>query len=267
MAESTGESLNILEDYGEFLEEYETITRSCFDNTKKVLSNISNKSNLIDLDKYILIHLKKLQSSIDFLTSKLNERDSANGEQMQAMGKTTSKFDQNVVTAMSPQFSSSLGFRDVHSKRRNNSHLRMKLQSPDQRSTTYSRWGVGSENIPRNGGNLDEYYRTNNAINNCNNIIKILFMNCEELKSSLDSTNNEYSTIQDLFTENEEHFIDLIENTERFLQDIRDSGFHPSELPPNSRIDIQNSDESNARKYLRELDSIIDECNSESPNK
>lgn len=92
-------------------------------------------------------------------------------------------------------------------------------------------------------------------------------MNWEELKSNLGSASSEYDTVQDLVAENEEHFIDLIQNTEQFLQDIRDSGFQPSDLPPNSRSGIQNTEESNARRYLKELDSIIDECNSESPPK
>ena len=92
-------------------------------------------------------------------------------------------------------------------------------------------------------------------------------MNWEELKSNLGTTTSEYDTVQDLVSENEEHFIDLIQNTEQFLQDIRDSGFHPSDLPPNNRSDIQNTEESNARRYYKELDSIIDEWNSESPAK
>ena len=58
MAESAEESLNIVEDFTEFLGEYEATTRTCFDNTKKVLSNIINKSSLVDFDKYIGVHLK-----------------------------------------------------------------------------------------------------------------------------------------------------------------------------------------------------------------
>lgn len=66
--------------------------------------------------------------------------------------------------------------------------------------------------------------------------------------------------MQDLLTENEEHFIDLIENTERFLQDIQDSGFSPQDLPPNVI-----SDNTKAKKYMKELETMMDDFNSRSP--
>ena len=268
MAESSGESLNILEDYGEFLNEYESTTRGCFDNTKKVLANIINKSNLIDFDKYIGTHLKKLQSSIDYLTSKITDWDNSFDEQDPIMGQSMqNRFDKDTVSANPPKFSSSVGFRDIPSKHRNNSQIRSKKQSPEQRTTAYSRWTKISGEAGKNLATVDDFYKTNNALNNCHNTIKILFMNWEELTRKFKNTHNEYEIVQDLINENEEHFIDLIENTERFIQDIQDSGFQPLELPLNNKCEMQNYENSNTRRFIKELDSIAGEYYTETLNK
>lgn len=185
MAESTGESLNIVEDFTEFLGEYESTTRGCFDNTKQVLANIINKSNLIDLEKYIGVHLNKLQSSIDYLVDKCTNAEHSFEEHDPVMGQSMqNRFEKESINPHVAKFSSSVGFRDIPPRHRNRSRLDSKKQSPDQRSTSYSRWGKGSEcrkssvpNAASHMGSVDEYYKTNNAINNCRNIVKILFMN------------------------------------------------------------------------------------------
>ena len=40
MSESQEDSLNIVEDYGEFLTEYENTTKDCFNTTKKVIGDL-----------------------------------------------------------------------------------------------------------------------------------------------------------------------------------------------------------------------------------
>ena len=258
MAEST-ESLNIIEDFGEFINEYESTTRNCFDNSKKVLANIVNKSNLVDLDKYIGTHLNKLQESIDFLSVKFSDDQNSVEDQDSMLRQTMQhRFGRDEVKTNAPKMSSSVGFRDVPPRHKNNSRLASRKVSPDHRSTSYSKWNTtkGTNMDIKNMSSLDDYYKTNNAINNCQNILKILFMNCDELTRKFSNTHKEYEIVQDLMTQNEEHFIDLVENTDRFLQDLQDSGFMGNE-PQNDNLRMTyQTDGSNAQKYIRELDGI-----------
>ena len=122
--------------------------------------------------------MKKLQSSIEYLTLKIADCENSVEEQNPIMGQSMqNKFDKDTVSAYHPQFSSSVGFKDIPSKHRNHSQIRMKKQSPEQRTTAYSRWTKGSDNALKNLSTVEDFYKTNNALNNCHNTIKILLMN------------------------------------------------------------------------------------------
>lgn len=64
--------------------------------------------------------------------------------------------------------------------------------------------------------------------------------------------------VEDLLNQNEEHFIDLIENTDRFLQDLQEAGFQPGEYEVDERRKLPNSAQSHTHKYVQEIDGIID---------
>lgn len=97
------------------------------------------------------------------------------------------RLDQDPVAVSSMKFSSSVGFKNTHHRNRSNNNLRV-MKSPDQRSTNYSRWTKGSELASRAHSPIDDYYRTNSEVNNCRNIIKILFRNCDELSKKFEDT-------------------------------------------------------------------------------
>ena len=127
-----------------------------------------NKSSFIDFDKYIGVHLKKLQSSLDYLTAKNQQYEESFEGHDPVMGQSMqNRFEKDSVNAPMPKFSSSMGFRDMPPKQRNNMHLRVRRQSPGQRSTSYSRWTKGTEDGHQKSSNaLDDYYKTNDAVNN-----------------------------------------------------------------------------------------------------
>lgn len=184
----------------------------------------------------------------------------------------------NDVNAHIQKFSSSVGFRDMPPKHKSSSRLRKIRPSPDQRSTGYSRWTKGSHfSFEPNSASANDYYQRKNKIETegsstflrnqvpgIQNLIRILHKNCDELSRKFSNTHKEYEIVQDLITENEEHFIDLIENTDRFLLDLQESSLIGQSLPPQETHPIENS---NAKQYILELENIAGGYNSDYNNK
>lgn len=167
------------------------------------------------------------------------------------------RFEKESIHPQLNKFSSSVGFRDVPPKSNARSVFSDSKRAPGMRGSSYSRHSKRSNYRPNS--NIDDYYKTNDVVVTCQNIIKILFMNCDELNRKFLNNNEEIEIVNDLLTENEEHFIDIVENTEKFLQDLQDTGLDQVEALPDSRRKIPSSANSNARKYIREIDDIIDQ--------
>lgn len=164
------------------------------------------------------------------------------------------------------KFSSSTGFRDVPPKHRS----KFLERSPAQRSTGFGRWtratdfgkNIRSSGSPSPNGNED-YYKTKNTMPSCQTTLKMLHMNCEDFEKKLSFMQNQFENLQELVNENEDHFIDLMENSERFLKDLQESGFEPKGTL-DERGDPPSTDRGNA--YIKEIDNIIDQY-AELPNR
>lgn len=247
------------------------------------MANIINKSNLIDFEKYIGVHLNKLQQNVDYLNSKINDDQNSFEGHDPIMGQSMqNRFINDGVKANVQKFSSSVGFRDMPPRHHNSSRLGVQKSSPDQRSTSYSKYSkpghfdrhelASPYQHSMTPSALDTYYQNNSVkdvLSSTSNILKVLFMNCDELSRKFSNTHKEYEIMQELVTENEEHFIDLIENTDRFLQDLQDSGFVGQATPDDNQLNAQQdqmrftyqTDSSNAQRYIKELDSLAGEYN------
>jgi len=201
MAESTGESLNIIEDYSEFIKEYENATRGCYESMKAVMTNIMNMEG---------------------------------GNQAMAQS-LQGRFQKDPLHDNLPKFSSSVGFRDIPPRHHSSNKRSPKKESPAQISNGFGRWTRatdwnknGRTSASPNPSATEDFYRS--GMTNCHSNLKVLSMNCEELERKFSYIHEQYETLQELISENEEHFVDLIDNSGRFIQDLQESGVSPRNL-------------------------------------
>ncbi|CAI2373088.1 unnamed protein product [Moneuplotes crassus] len=261
--DSREENLNILEDFGEFLNEYEDTARECLKIKKNTINELQDcfrtdqktlwnnfTQNLTSNQKIIIKNALSDDSDKEKVSNRdLNERrayehlsakyshlDNSLEEQNPMMGQTmNSKFEKESIHSHQAKFSSSVGFRDAKPPFRDRSQGR---RDYFMRSPTSNAEKIEEDN--------HKYI----------NIIKTLFSNYHKISQK---TSEKLGFTQELIYQNEEHLVDLVENTDRFLKDLQEAGFQP-ELPVfENKSDLIHSQRNETKKIIQELDGMLEQ--------
>lgn len=160
----------------------------------------------------------------EHLSAKYSHLDSSFDEYNPIMGQTmNNQFEKESIHSHQAKFSSSVGFRDMQPQFRNKSKDRVakNLRSPSsQLDPGETRQGYGK-------------------------IIKSLYTNFHKLTRR---ASEKLNIIEDSIFQNEEHLVDLVENTERFLKDIQESGLQQSGFE--ERPELAHSQRNETNKYI-----------------
>ena len=145
------------------------------------------------------------------------------------------KFEKDSIHSHQAQFSSSVGFRDAKPPFRDRSQGRREY---------YMRSPTSNAEKAEEGG--QKY----------NDIIKTLFSNYHKISQK---TSEKLGFTQEFIYQNEEHLVDLVENTDRFLKDLQEAGFQPGLPVFENKADLIHSQRNETRKIIQELDGMMEQ--------
>ena len=167
-----------------------------------------------------------MSAKYSHLESSFDEHDPIMGQSMQ------NRFEKESIHSHPAQFSSSVGFRDFQPNYKGNNRPTSSIKS-----SQYNQFENKIEN-PKN-------YRE---------IIKTLFLNFHKISQE---SCDQLEVTQDLIYQNEEHLVDLIENTDRFLQDVQEAGFQPGGINFDEKFNQYESNQRDTKRIIKELDGMI----------
>lgn len=188
--------------YQRQLDEYSGNAKYCFENSKKVVANIQNKSNLVKFD------INKIQIQLTDLHQQLRRMP---GTEETPISSPKKSFKRQPLWNEDYRMGASDGFNKRHDSlidrdEDQDSSFRQTFQESGKRASSANKWGDARGS---NAGQKD-----------CLSQLKIVEMNCEELVRKMNNKDNDLDILNELLFENEQNTVDILDTTKSFIESM-----------------------------------------------